>query len=304
MALFDFNSLLVLVEPEGDDARAAFQYSENAAYRRFGRAGDALIDYDDDTASEFDLGLRLISSDSPTRVHLALGFNPGPRNLSKGFVFGSDPETCDVLLTKDKTSGVSGNHFSINVDWSTLQPLITCLTPNDGAGIRILSDNVWSLKLQAESEMIEQGTAITIRIFDSMDFVVHCPHRNSWEVKEYSHNVVKYVRRCQDADLEMARLRLSFDPTPVFVSLSQGLTGMGYSPLETIVGKEVVFCVAKSREKFPVDPQIFMIKRFLHVRKTWDNHARIFLSQLRGLQHVSLSMSIILLISCFNADNG
>ena len=289
MNFLDLSSVLVLVDPQGGDARAAFQYSENAKCRRFGRARDALTG-DEETTSDIELSSYILGDANIKRVHLALRFTPGPKDLSKGFVFGSDPDTCDILIAKDKTSGVSGNHFSINVDWRTLNPLITCLTPNDGAGIRILSGNIWSLKLQAESNIIEQGTAVIIRIFESMDFVVYCPRRDIREL-EYSHNIVKYVERCQDADPEMARLRLhDLDPTPLFVSRSQGLTGMEYFPINTIVGNKIVLCAAKSCQRFPVDSQTFIIKRFLYVRETWANHARITFSQLRNLKHVSLSM--------------
>ena len=302
MALLDLNSLLVLVEPEGDDAKIAFDFPENAECRRIGGASDALTGDDDDTASDYDLGLYLISPDTPTKVHLALSFNPGPKNLSKGFVFGSDPETCDVLLAKGKTSGISGNHFSINIDSHTLNPLITCLTSNDGAGIHILSDNVWLLKLQAESEVVEYGTTVTIRIFESMDFVVHSPRRDRRE-PAYSHNVEEYFRRCEDAVPEMTHLKMYVpDPTPLFVGRSRGLTGLEYFPTDTIVGKKIVLCVAKNCPRFPEDSQTFIIKRFRYVRRTWADHAKTILSQLRSLRHVRLS--IMLLTSCFNANNG
>lgn len=108
-----------------------------------------LADDDDDSSSEVDLSTQVFDPDALVDVHLALSLGPGPKDVSKGFVFGSDPETCDVLLAGDKHSGISGNHFSINVDWQTGNPLITSLTPNEGStGIRILSGSLWVLYLR------------------------------------------------------------------------------------------------------------------------------------------------------------
>lgn len=45
----------VVVDPDGDDAQAAFLFPQTANCRRFGRARDAMTDDDDDDPSEFDL---------------------------------------------------------------------------------------------------------------------------------------------------------------------------------------------------------------------------------------------------------
>ena len=139
------SSFLVLVEPDGAIARVAFQFPENAKHRRFGRVVAALTDHEDDH-DETDQS-EILDPDVSTKAYLALSFNPGPKDLAKGFVFGSDPQTCDVLLARDKTSGISGNHFSINVDWSSGNPVIKCLTKDEGTGIHISSalGSIWKL---------------------------------------------------------------------------------------------------------------------------------------------------------------
>ena len=134
------SSFLVLVEPAGAVAPIAFQYPENAKYHRYGRAGAALTDNDDDDSSDSDQSTDTSDLNAYEKAYLALSLDPGPKDFSKGFVFGSDPQTCDVLLAKDKTSGVSGNHFSINVDWDSGNPIITCLTLDENTGIRIFSE--------------------------------------------------------------------------------------------------------------------------------------------------------------------
>ena len=47
---------------------------------------------------------------------LVLSFEQPPKNLERGFVFGTNPRTCDVLLNNDKDLGISRDHFSISFD--------------------------------------------------------------------------------------------------------------------------------------------------------------------------------------------
>ena len=46
---------------------------------------------------------------------LQLTFDLKPKDIQQGFVFGSDPKACDVLLG-DRRGGISGRHFSILFD--------------------------------------------------------------------------------------------------------------------------------------------------------------------------------------------
>ena len=281
MSLLNLDSLLALVDAEGSDAYAAFLFSQNAKCRRFGRAKDAL--------TEVDLGAQTTDPGNFAKVHLALGFDPGPKDVSKGFVFGSDPQTCDVLLANNKHVGVSGNHFSISVDWKTGNPLITSLTPNEGAtGIRILIGSVWVLYLRNAWKVVDPGLPITIKISDQMHLVVHNPGRKNRETA-YIEKLQSYFEKCQDNVPEMAHLRL-FDPepTPLLVSRGRGLTGMEYFTTKTIVGNKVVLGEARSYQDLAGVSKLFVVKRFHNVREKWPDRARITLPYLRLFQHVRL----------------
>ncbi|KAL9132554.1 MAG: hypothetical protein Q9175_006272 [Cornicularia normoerica] len=289
----DFSSLLAVVDPSGDDAQAAFRFSENAKCRHlgrardgFGRARDASTDNDDGTSSEVDLSSQMIDPDKAA-VHIALNFDPGPKDVSKGFVFGSDQETCDVLLAKDNTSGVSGNHFSISVDWRIGYPLITCLTPSHGTGIRILSGDFWVLYLRNAWKLAEPGVT-TIKISEEMKLLVLNP---TWENRElsYNRNLQTYFKRCQDATPEMIHLRLyDPEPTPLLVSRGRGLSDTEYLTTSTSFGEKVVLCEAKDRHEWEEEPETsetFIVKRFRIVQKTWPRQARGALRKLCKLQH-------------------
>lgn len=289
MSLSHLSSLLALVDPEGHDAQAAFRSPENAKCRRFGRSRDALTGDEDDA---FDLSGQMLDPGAYcVNVHLALSFDSSPKDVSKGFVFGSDRETCDVLLAKENTSGISGNHFSISVDWLTGNPLITCLTPIDGTGIRILSDGLWVLYLRDAWRVVESGIPTTIKISEKMKLVVHNPGRENRE-PAYSSNLQNYFKRCQEAVPEMTHLKLyDPEPTPLLVSRGRGLNGMEYFTISTSVGEKVVSCEAKSHQNFTGDSQTFIIKRFRNVKARWPDYAKTGLRELRDLRHVGSSSS-------------
>ncbi|PGH06620.1 serine/threonine protein kinase [Blastomyces parvus] len=61
---------------------------------------------------------RSIYPETP-KTQLVLSFldDSKPINPHRGFVFGSDENTCDVLLTDDPSHGVSGVHFRLSLNW-------------------------------------------------------------------------------------------------------------------------------------------------------------------------------------------
>ena len=283
------SSFLVLVEPAGAVAPIAFQYPENAEYHRYGRARAALPEDDDNDSGDSDQSTHTVDPDILAKAYLALSFDPGPKDLSKGFVFGSDPQTCDVLLAKDKTSGVSGNHFSINVDWRSGNPLITCLTPDDGTGIHILSlsESLWKLYLRAASKEIEPNTTITVRVSRRIKLVIHNPSRDRNEYG-YNKNLQDYLKRSQNAIPDMRNMRL-YDPeqTPLMISRTRGLTGREYVTTTSSVGGKIVHCEARGHQNWAGGSQTFIVKRYRYTSNRWNKHARDKLNMLCALRQVS-----------------
>ena len=287
MSILDLSSLLVLVEPDGPVAQAAFQYPENATRRRYGRAKDVFADSYDDDASEIDLSSYITGEDTSQTVHLALSFDQNPKDLSKGFVFGSDPETCDVLLASNKFSGVTGNHFSIHVDWQTGNSLITCLTPDDAIGMQIKSGKLWRSYLQNAWVVVEPGTMVNIIIFEDTKLVILNPRRED-QGFAYGQNVERYFRECQHSVPAMTNLRL-YDPEPtsLLISRGRGLSQTEYFPISISVGEKIVLCEASSHQSWTPDSNLSIIKRFRTTKDSWQRHASNVLPRLRGLHHVS-----------------
>ena len=287
MPIADLSSLLVLVEPEGPEAQAAFHFSHNKECRHFGKARDALKDDEDATSSEAGLTSHIGDPDRLSAVYLALGFDQSPKDISRGFIFGSDPETCDVLLAENRHSGISGNHFSISVDWRTGNPLITCLTPKNGSsGIRIKLGLTFSLFLQNEWKVLDPGESAIIMISETMKIVVYSPGLNA-RGSMYKSNLEDYFHEYQDAVPEMAHLKLfDSDSTPLLVHRGRGLTGLEYVTTTTSVSEKVVSCEAKTRQDWTEPCEIYIVKCFRHVTDEWPRRAKKELSTLCKLQHV------------------
>ena len=289
LPLLGLSSILVLVEPESYVARFIFQLPENAKYRRFGLAKNALTHHGDRFLAEVGLSSQKINADAHGPVHFALGFDSKPKDISKGFIFGSDPETCDVLLARGKRPGISGNHFSISVDWQTGNPIITCLTPFTGPGgfcVHLRDTERYYTRKNAWT-VLKPETSIVVRISEAMKLMVHTPGRADWE-PAYSEKLQRYFKTGQDTIPKMINLKLyDPEPTPLLISRGRGMGGTEYFTTSTSVGETVVTCEAKSHDDGTEASKTFIIKRFRSPKDPWVDHANFWLSELRRMRHVN-----------------
>ena len=297
------SSLFVLVELRGAVSEAVCDYPENKKHLRYHRAGaDLAVGHD----SQDSLGssTHVVDTAAYANAHFSLSLKPGPKDISKGFVFGSDPQTCDIILAKDKTTGISGNHFSINVDWRSGNPLITCLTPDGGTGIHILSlsESLWKLYLRGASKEIEPNTPITVKVSRRMQLIIHNPSRNRNEFG-YNRHLQEHLKRCQNAIPNMSHMKL-YEPeqTPLMISRTRGLTGREYVTTTSSVGDEIVLCEARGHQNWAGDSKTFIVKRFRNTSDAWKKHAKSTLSTLRALRQVSDLEGIPLFISIADVE--
>lgn len=55
----------------------------------------------------------------PMEVELHLKFSPLPRDPARGFTFGADPKSCDIVLLHKGARSVSREHFCIDFNWES-----------------------------------------------------------------------------------------------------------------------------------------------------------------------------------------
>ena len=227
MATIDFTSLLVIVTPKQDRVEATFAYPENA-----NRCWTEIVSADH-TDGEGLIGRKsgkASSSATPT-VHLHLHLTLEPQNLLKGFVFGTDKNTCDVLLGRSRSSGISGNHFSVHIDWASGNPVISCLT---GRGIRLKEE---STKQQMrtlsrdDAQIIPPGSTFLVEIIDAFELTVSCPNRGELQ-STYNEKLKEYYGRYIDAVPDMGNVTLSqTDLTPFISCYYVGMNGGMYGTI-------------------------------------------------------------------------
>ena len=228
MASIDFTSLLVIVTPMHEDFEEAFAYPENAnrCWTEYVSAdhtdGEKLIARKSSKAS---------ASATPA-VYLHLHLTLEPKNLLKGFVFGTDENTCDVLLHRSRSSGISGNHFSIQIDWDSGGPILSCLT---GRGV-ILKEEGTRQQMRTlsrdDAQIIPPGSTLFVEVIHGFELTVSCPDRGKFQ-STYDENLQTYYGRYKHAVPDMSSVTLNRpDLTPFISRYYVGLNGGIYYTIQ------------------------------------------------------------------------
>ena len=227
MASIDLTSVLVIVTPKQDRVEAAFAYPENAnrCWTENVSAdhtdGEGLIGRESGKAS---------SSATPT-VYLHLHLTLVPKDLLKGFVFGTDEKTCDIVLGRSRSSGISGNHFSVQIDWDSGNPVISCLT---GTGIRLKKEDTeqqMRTLSRDDTQIIPPGSTFLVEIIDAFELMVSCPNRGDLQ-STYKDKLKEYYGRYKYAVPDMGNVTLSqTDLTPFISRHYAGMNGGMYGTI-------------------------------------------------------------------------
>lgn len=144
----------------------------------------------EDDESLFDPAIRLQSSSR----EIALRISSRVKHPEMGFTFGRNPDTCDVLLTKNRRNNtVSGRHFRIYVTKDgvmMLQDISTNGTVVDDNHLRYKAEKV----TDESSRMLQNGTIISL-LDDGMreiKFMVRVPNRGD-HTDAYNENLARYL---------------------------------------------------------------------------------------------------------------
>ena len=164
---------------------------------------------------------------SSTPRSIALHFNRHPKDITRGFIFGSDSKTCDVLLANTKDHGISANHFSVTIDWPTRIPVLTSLSGNDlqikvvgGTANKILPKNKWQKLIPDTITNVYVQEGLGLRLFN--------PARSDLQ-EAYDLNLQDYFLAYKNAVPELANISLQdAEITPLVVYRCPGLEGRQY----------------------------------------------------------------------------
>lgn len=151
-----------------------------------------------------------------TSPRIVLSFGLKPKNLSRGFTFGSSEVNCDVVLGSN-TSGISRIHFSINLDVLEEGRRLV-LTDTSKVGT-IVSFNGQQKRVARHRCILFSDVPVDIgikaRYGDIRMRVVQVDHSQS--LAQYESNLRDYCRAAED-DLAMSTLDLASGKSTVLPS--------------------------------------------------------------------------------------
>ncbi|EGC48632.1 serine/threonine protein kinase [Histoplasma capsulatum var. duboisii H88] len=167
---------------------------------------------------------------------LQLTFNNPPKDITRGFVFGTEKKICDVLLARRKRRGISGVHFCITFESENHLVLRDISTKNTA-----VSYNHWGAKYKRRGfkwilNLGEENQDISIHLLDGFRLDITLPNHAS----------------CLK-DQDPTRLRTPLDD-PIYFPLR--IIGSGsYGTVWKVLDVSTGISYASKKLHFPVDLQ-------------------------------------------------
>ena len=136
MTNINYATTFCLVEALNDVSREAFALRHNAPYRLLSQQPTKRLKRTRDGTPPIHYGLNAIGNPI-LALTLKSAAISDPR---RGLRFGSDDDTCDILLDKDNTRAVSALHFRLSFDWNHPDPSVLVLHNLSQNGTQMQSD--------------------------------------------------------------------------------------------------------------------------------------------------------------------
>lgn len=177
----DPNVFAVLI-PDSDPTKAAFRLQHNAIYYHPSVGGIA----DQPTIASRDTTPAASTEvEDKNLERLLLTFDSRPKDPQRGWQFGTDPNTSDVLLGYRGTQGISAHHFSITVN-ENLQAVLydrsrwgTIVSYNDQAKNELRKSFRWCLSPKPGETMTWQTILFSASGSRKIKFSIEFPNHGA-----------------------------------------------------------------------------------------------------------------------------
>lgn len=173
---------------------------------------------------------------------IQLTFDKKPKNLEKGFVFGSDPKTCDVLLGP-WAAGFTRQHFRIKfnergeVILVDISREVTCVSYN-GENPPLRHDFTWILFYDYKNiEVTLNKGEKKIKL----EFKVKWPKNRKSCPAQYEAHRDAYLEECRKATPSLSRLGMDSLKQPIYLpreELGRGSFGTVHKVVNVSTGNE------------------------------------------------------------------
>ena len=213
---------------------------------------------------------------------ITLTFDNKPKNLQKGFVFGSDPRICDIFLG-ERGAGFSGQQF--------------CITFNERGEVIFKNTSRKQARVSYNGEKPSRRTQFTWILFDKyknikitigkeddLIFKIEWPEIRDPFRAEYEAHRDAYLEECRNALPPLSQLGMESQPTTAMITTqhSPRQEPSGQEPmylLEEELGRGGFGTVHKAVDVSTGD--VYAAKKFHH--GNWKREVEILMS----LSHVS-----------------
>ena len=212
---------------------------------------------------------------------LYLTFSEKPFDPLKGFVFGSDEDTCDILLSEGQgRDGISRRHFSIHFQWETRGLLLTDLS---STGTTVSSCFAGLVILEKKQIPILSGDHVQAGL---ARFRIAIPSENGRRA-QYFESIEQFHRDCQNAVPHLNGLAVGPRDPKTFLDerklglleeLGRGLCGTVFKALDNRGRFYAVkiFNVSKARHAKNQDPEQVILQEISNTTRL-KHVQRIFL---------------------------
>ena len=286
MAELDYSSTILIIKPVGPDAAASLRSEHNTKRLmsfHFKDGFNSTSGFDDPRSREC---TPYVSR--PSELELHLQFDPGPKDATQGFVFGSDKRKCDVLLLEnpdpDNKYGISRQHFRIDFNWKSGLLRLNNMSSTNGTGMTAPSVNNGFQALKYNNmHMLHPAEQTKVHV-GILVFEISFPIRGKYQGR-YDRNWDLYRRRHGDnvPEIDSLAIKPELEVTR-FVQYRQGRRS-AYLLLDEI-GKGEFGSVCKASDHRTAE--LFAAKQFSMRKPGWDARAYLEIAISQKITHVGV----------------
>ena len=224
MADSDCSNTIFILKPVGADAAASLQSAHNSKRLKWFHFEDGI-----NSITKCENSRRRECTpyfSRPSELELHLQFDPGPKDATQGFIFGTEKERCDVQLLENPDASecycISRQHFRIDFNWNSGFLRLNNMSPTNGTRISAPSvKNGSQILVYRDMHMLHPAEQTKVHI-GSLLFEICFPARGQYQ-SQYDRNWDVY-RRTHQGDLPKMD-RVTFESQPEITVFGQHRQG-------------------------------------------------------------------------------
>ncbi len=287
MAEFNYSNTILIVKPVGPDAAASLMSEHNVNRLKS-------FHFEQDVNSIADRSKNKRSRECtphvsrPSELHLHLELDPGPEDVTQGFVFGTNEDECDVQLLENPDPdphnryGISRNHFRIDFNWESGYLRLNNMSSTNGTGMTAPSVNNGYLLLNHNNKHMLHPLEQTKVHVGNLIFEISFPARGKHQ-RQYDRNWDTFCAKHGRAvpNLDRLRIQSSLEITP-FVQRRKG--HLSTYLLHGEIGKGEYGIVCRAND--PCTGELYAAKQFMAKKPGWDAKAYLEIAISYNITHV------------------